>query len=57
MKSRKEIEKAKKDDVIHLLQKQIEMEGELVALYDKTAGDIGSSPVRHLLHMIQLDSS
>lgn len=56
MKSRKEMEERKKDEVLDLLRKQLEIEGELVNLYGKTLSDIESSPVRHLLHMIELDS-
>ena len=32
------------------------IEGKMVGLYEKTASEIKSKPVRHLLHMIQLDS-
>jgi len=56
MESRKEMEERKKDEVLDLLRKQLEIEGELVTLYGKTLSDIESSPVRHLLHMIELDS-
>jgi rubrerythrin len=45
-----------KQEVIQLLREQIKVEGELIALYEKTAPEIKNKPVRHLLHMIRLDS-
>jgi rubrerythrin len=56
MPSTKKIEEGEKDEVIGLLRSQIVLEEELVSLYEKTAGSFESGPVRHLLHMIQLDS-
>lgn len=52
----KEREEGARQEVIELLRKQMAVEGELVGLYEKTAGEINSTAVRHLLHMIQLDS-
>jgi len=34
----------------------MQVEGELVGLYERTAREISSQPVRHLLHMINMDS-
>jgi len=45
-----------KEEAIGLLREQMKIEGELVGLYEKTASEIKNKPVRHLLHMIQLDS-
>lgn len=55
-KMRKEIDEKERKEVIDLLRKQMAVEGQLVRLYKETAGNIQSSPVRHILHMIQLDS-
>ena len=52
----REREEKEKENVIALLQKQLSVEDELVQLYEETAAVIKSRPVRHLLHMIQLDS-
>jgi rubrerythrin len=49
-------EERKKKEVIDLLQKQIVKEEALVRLYNDKIKVIKSAPVRHLLHMIQLDS-
>jgi len=51
-----EIDERAKDEVIGLIKRQMKVEGELVALYERTADYIISSPVKHLLHTIQLDS-
>lgn len=45
-----------KDEAIALLISQIEVEEQLVELYDETADLIVSVQVRRLLHSIQLDS-
>lgn len=50
------VEKREKEAVIGLLQEQVELEGKLVSLYRKTAGEIQSKPVHHLLHTVMLDS-
>ena len=52
----KEREEKDKEEVIDLLSKQLEVERTLVRLYKETEKDIESSAVKHLLHMIQLDS-
>lgn len=52
----KEREEKERGEAIDLLREQMRVEGELVGLYEKTAPGIESKPVRHLLHMIQLDS-
>lgn len=49
-------EEKEREDVIDLLGKQVKVERKLVSLYEETEGDIKSSAVKHLLHMIQLDS-
>jgi rubrerythrin len=49
-------DEATKEEVIQLLREQIKVEGGLIALYEKTAPDVTNKPVRHLLHMIRLDS-
>ena len=56
MRSIDEVEKRKKDEVIDLLRNQMELEAKLVGLYENTVEYIESGPVKHLLHMIQLDS-
>ena len=45
-----------KEEAIDLLHKQMAHENELIRLYEKMAADIRSSPIRYLLHMMQLDS-
>jgi rubrerythrin len=55
IKVREEKEK-EKEEVIDLLNKQIDVERNLVNLYKETAKDIKSNDVKHLLHMISLDS-
>jgi len=52
----REREESEKAEVIDLVNKQMLAEGELVELYEKSVGEIKSQPVKHLLHMIQLDS-
>lgn len=49
-------EEGEKEEAIRLLREQIEVEGKLVGLYERSHKEIGNQPVRHLLHMIQLDS-
>lgn len=50
-------EEKEKGEVIALLHNQIATEKKIIALlHNQTAKEIKSSPVRHLLHMIQLDS-
>jgi rubrerythrin len=39
-----------------LLREQMEVEGKLIDLYDRTASNTQNKPVRHLLHTIRLDS-
>jgi len=56
MQQIKEREEREKADLMDLLSKQIQVEGELVGLYDKTVEEIKSPPVKHLLHMIRMDS-
>lgn len=56
MRSIDKKEEREKEEVIDLLRNQIAVEGELVNLYEKTVGGIENSPVKHLLHTIQLDS-
>lgn len=51
-----EQEEQARAEVVDLLTEQITMEEALVNLYEKTAGDIQSLPVKHILHMIALDS-
>lgn len=56
MRSIDQLEKRKKEEVIDLLRNQIKLEDKLVCLYENTVEYIESGPVRHFLHMIQLDS-
>jgi rubrerythrin len=49
-------EDRERKEAIELLQKQITVEAELVKLYKESEGEITSQAVKHLLHMIQLDS-
>jgi rubrerythrin len=49
-------EEKEKAEVIELLREQMKIEGRLVGLYEQSAGDIESPPVRHILHMINMDS-
>ena len=51
-----EFEEKEKQEAIRLLREQMEVEGRLVGLYERTHKEIENRPVRHLLHMIQLDS-
>ncbi len=46
-----------KKEVVELLNRQLEVERKLVAMYAETSGETQNSAVRHLLHMIQLDSA
>jgi len=56
MRELSEEEETSKEEAIGLLRKQIEVEGKLIGLYDKTASNTQNKPVRHLLHTIWLDS-
>lgn len=49
-------EEKEKEDAIDLLSRQVEVERKLVSLYKNAEEDIKSRAVKHLLHMIQLDS-
>ena len=49
-------QKKEKEEAIRLLREQIQVEGRLVGLYEKSHKEIENRPVRHILHMIQLDS-
>jgi len=51
-----ERDEKERQEAIRLLREQMQIEGELVGLYERTAGEISSQPVRHLLHMINMDS-
>ena len=50
------LDKEDREEAIRLLREQMQVEGELVGLYEKSHSKIENLPVRHLLHMIQLDS-
>ncbi|UCH02753.1 MAG: hypothetical protein JSV20_02915 [Candidatus Bathyarchaeota archaeon] len=52
----KKRDEKEKEEAIDILTKQLETEYKLVSLYEETEKAIKSSAVRHLLHMIQLDS-
>lgn len=52
----KEREEKEKKEAIDLLRRQMAVESNLIRLYEETAGDVKSRPVRHLLRMINLDS-
>lgn len=56
MKREKEMQEKEKGEAIDLLRKQVEVEGELMRLYEETVKDVRSSVVKHMLHMINLDS-
>jgi rubrerythrin len=56
LKEHREEEEKARQEAIALLREQMELEGKLVGLYEKTAPTIENRPVRHLLHMIELDS-
>ena len=56
MRELSEKEETAKEEVMGLLREQIEVEGKLIGLYDKTASNTQNRPVRHLLHTIRLDS-
>lgn len=43
-------------EALDLLRKQMAVEGQLIRLYEETEGQIESGAVRHVLHMVQLDS-
>ena len=49
-------EEKEKQELIELLREQIKTEGKLVGLYEESARKIESAPVRHVLHMMNLDS-
>jgi rubrerythrin len=49
-------EEKEKEEIIELLREQMKIEGRLVGLYENSAKELTSTPVRHLLHMINLDS-
>lgn len=49
-------EHEERGELIDLLREQLEVEGRLVGLYERTAPAIENRPVRHILHMIQPDS-
>ena len=51
-----EFEEEERREAIRLLREQMQVEGRLMGLYEKSHREIGNRPVRHLLHMIQLDS-
>jgi rubrerythrin len=51
-----DVQKKEKAEAIRLLKEQIQVEGKLVGLYEKSHKEIENMPVRHILHMIQLDS-
>lgn len=50
------VEEEERREIIELLREQLKVEGRLVGLYEKSAKELTSAPVRHLLHMINLDS-
>lgn len=50
------MEEKERQEAIRLLREQMQVEGKLVGLYEKTHREIENRPVRHLLHMIELDS-
>ena len=56
MSSTDKWEEKEKEELIELLKEQIKIEGRLVGLYENSAKELTSTPVRHLLHMINLDS-
>jgi len=49
-------EEKERQEIIGLLREQMKVEGRLVGLYENSAKEIESPPVRHILHMINLDS-
>ena len=49
-------EEEERQEIIELLREQMKVEGRLVGLYENSAKELTSTPVRHLLHMINMDS-
>jgi len=45
-----------KEEVIKLLNNQLEVEKELKKFYEEAEGEAKSTPIKHILHMHQLDS-
>lgn len=45
-----------KKEAIEVLRKQLNVESQLVRLYGETVNELQSSAVKHMLHMIALDS-
>ncbi len=43
-------------EVIGLLREQMKVEGRLVGLYENSTKELPNAPVRHILHIINLDS-
>ena len=52
----KEEEEKSRQEAIQMLKEQIKLEGELIGLYERTAPEMENKPVKHMLHMIELDS-
>ena len=52
----KEEEEKARQEAIQMLKEQIKVEGELIGLYERTAPSMENKPVKHILHMIELDS-
>lgn len=52
----KEEEEKSRQEAIQMLKEQIKLEGELIGLYERTAPEMENNPVKHMLHMIELDS-
>jgi rubrerythrin len=49
-------EDKEREELIELLKEQMKIEGRLVGLYENSVKELTSTPVRHLLHMINMDS-
>ncbi len=45
-----------KEEIIELLKEQMKVEGRLVGLYENSVNELSNAPVRHIMHMINLDS-
>ena len=56
LKEHKAEEEKARLEAIEMLKEQMQLEGKLVGLYERTAPNIENKPVRHMLHMIELDS-
>ncbi|MCJ7634023.1 ferritin-like domain-containing protein [Candidatus Bathyarchaeota archaeon] len=50
------VDKKEREELVSLLRQQMAVESECISLYSETSKEVVSSSVKHLFHMIQLDS-